>query len=242
MMSMVQVALPKAESDSTKDFRDKLLASFVENIPGFNPNEDASENFKSNQIVVVCANAGFPLRFLENMKVLKEKYDRLLAAPQSDLNRMVLHTESFKKPLPPLFEMEKGPLAESMKKPLMLAFALQILQPQSDPTTGEKFYAIRQKDEIFGDQWVKLAKDFAGCLDALSSDFKKCKTLEADVEKELKIQARSNDQKAEVRKALGAVVQQIILPTMCEGNQFNPVYEEYKKKAMEIISTELKDL
>lgn len=242
MMSMVQVALPKAESDSTKDFRDKLLASFVENIPGFNPNEDASENFKSNQIVVVCANAGFPLRFLENMKVLKEKYDRLLAAPQSDLNRMVLHTESFKKPLPPLFEMEKGPLAESMKKPLMLAFALQILQPQSDPTTGEKFYAIRQKDEIFGDQWVKLAKDFAGCLDALSSDFKKCKTLEADVEKELKIQARSNDQKTEVRKALGAVVQQIILPTMCEGNQFNPVYEEYKKKAMEIISTELKDL
>lgn len=242
MMSMVQVALPKADNDSTKGFRNKLLDAFRENIPGFDPNVDVSDNFKSNQIVVVCANAGFPLRFLENMKVLKEKYDRLLAAPQNALNRMVLHTESFQKPLPSIFEVESRELLEEVKKPLMLAFALKLLQPQCDPTTGEKFYAIRQKDEIFGDQWVKLAKDFAGCLDALAHDFKKYKALEADVEKELKVQARSNDQKAEMRRAVGAVVQQIILPTMCEGNQFSPVYEEYKKKAMEIISKELKDL
>ena len=124
----------------------------------------------------------------------------------------------------------------------MLAFALGIIQPQNDPTTGEKFFAIKQADEIFGDQWVKLGKNFGACLDVLSHDFKKFKALEADVEREITIQARSNDQKAEVRKALGAVVQQIILPTMCEGNQFSPVYEEYKKKAMEIIANELKEL
>ena len=242
MMSMVQIALPKAESDSTKGFRNKLLEAFRENITGFNPNDDVSENFKPNQIVVVCANAGFPLRYLENMKVLKEKYDRLLAAPQKDLNRMVLHTESFKTPLPSLFELESKELLESVKKPLMLAFALGIIQPQNDPTTGEKFFAIKQADEVFGDQRVKLGKNFASCLDVLSHDFKKFKALEADVEREITIQARSNDQKAEVRKALGAVVQQIILPTMCEGNQFSPVYEEYKKKAMEIIANELKEL
>ena len=176
------------------------------------------------------------------MKVLKEKYDRLLAAPQKDLNRMVLHTESFKTPLPSLFELESKELLESVKKPLMHAIALGIIQPQNDPTTGEKFFAIKQADEIFGDQWVKLGKNFGACLDVLSHDFKKFKALEADVEREITIQARSNDQKAEVRKALGAVVQQIILPTMCEGNQFSPVYEEYKKKAMEIIANELKEL
>ena len=45
-----------------------------------------------------------------------------------------------------------------------------------------------------------------------------------------------------MRKAVGGVVQQVILPTMCEGNQFDPKYAEYKKLAMEIFDKELKDL
>ena len=245
MMTMLQVALPKAENDSAKAFTEKLVASFGNKFPGFVPkftDGDLSENFKPNQIVVVYANAGFPLRYLENMTTLKEKYDRLLAAPQKDLNKMVLHTETFAKSIPSLFELDAITLLKDIKPTLMLAFSLNLIQIQQDPTTGAKFYAMNIPDDVFGDSWVKLAKDFSGCLNALSHDFKKCKMLEAQVEKEMATKARSNEQKAEIRKALGGLVQQLILPTMCEGNQFSPVYAEYKALALEIINNKLQDL
>ena len=242
MQSMIQLALPKAESDATQAFRQKLVDAFALNFPGFQPTADLSENYKSNQIVVVCANSGFPLRYLENLKTLKDKYDRLLARPEKELNRMVLHTESFAKPLPPLFEMDAKEIAESVKKPLLLAFAMQIITQQENPVSGERFYAMNIPDDFSDTNWVPLAKDFAGCLDVLSHDFKKFQMITEQVEKELLKQARSNDQKATLRKAVGAVVQQIILPTMCEGNQFDPLYSEYKNRAIEIFNNELKEL
>ena len=165
-----------------------------------------------------------------------------MAAPQGKLNKMVLHTESFPTPLPDLFELNSADLEHPAKKATLLALALNLVQQQQDPVTGEKFLAIKVPDEVFGDQWVKIGKDFLGCVNALKQDFKKLKSLEQQVEKELHIKARSNDQKMEVRKLLGGVVQQIILPTICEGNQFNPLYAEYKNLAMEIINEKLKDL
>ncbi len=246
MQSMIQLAIPKAESDSAKGFRNKLIEAFKNKDTSFDERQDVSENYKSNQIVVVCANAGFPLRFLENMRTLKDKYDKLLASPSKDLNRMVLHTESFSKPLPPIFEKDARELLEDVKKPLMLAFAMQLIAPQQNPLTGESFYAMNIPDEFTalsgGANWVQLAKDFTGCLEVLSHDHSKAKQLMGQVEKELQTRARSNDQKAELRKALGAVVQQIILPSVCEGNQFDPKYTEYKNRAIAIFNNELKDL
>lgn len=244
MMSMVQLALPKAESDSTQAFRNKLVDAFVQNVPGFNPSpdEDVSENFKTNQIVVVCAHAGFPLRYLENLKTLKKKYDQLLASPQGALNRMVLHTESFEKPLPPLFEMDSQELKAIAKRTLVLAFALKLIQPQSNPLTGEHFLAINQPDEILGDNWVKLAKDFNACLDVISQSLQLYKKIEGQVTKELAVQARSNEQKMELKKAVGQAIQLHILQGMCEGNQYDPRVEEYKKIAVDIFNKELKEL
>ena len=67
--------------------------------------------------------------------------------------------------------------------------------------------------------------------------------LKNQIKKELAIQGRSNDQKAELRKALGQVVQTIILPSsLCENNQFNPNYTTYRNLAVEIIQEELQDL
>lgn len=245
MVPMVQVAMPKPTNDQEAKFVKDLGVAFSNKQTGFIPSftdGDFSENFKSNQMVVVCAKAGFPLRFLLNVQTLREKYNRLLAAPQGKLNKMVLHTESFPTPLPDLFELNSADLEHPAKKATLLALALNLVQQQQDPVTGEKFLAIKVPDEVFGDQWVKIGKDFLGCVNALKQDFKKLKSLEQQVEKELHIKARSNDQKMEVRKLLGGVVQQIILPTICEGNQFNPLYAEYKNLAMEIINEKLKDL
>lgn len=241
MMSMVQVALPQPKTKPEQNFINQLVKVFQNKVAGFK-DDDLSVNPKSNQMVVVCANAGFPLRFLLNMTTLKEKYNKLLAAPQKELNRMVLHTESFEKPLPDLFELDEQELLLPAKKAVMMALALKLIQPQQNPLTGEKFLAVNEPDEVFGDQWVKLGKDFLGCVHVLKQNYKQLTKLESQIENELQKQARSNDEKAALRKLLGGIVNQVILPTVCEGNQFDPKYAEYKSLAQEIINSKLKDL
>ncbi len=244
MMPMVQLALPQSD-EKTNDFKEKLIQTFEQNVPGFNKEYDVSVNYKDNQIVVVSANSGFPLRFLANVKVCKEKYDALVTSqnPKCVLNRMVLHTESFENKLPALFEMSPDEIKQQIVRPLMLAYALDIIKEQQDPVTGAKFDALRTPDENFGDQWKKLGKGFVESWDALGQDRAKADMLKAQVEKELAIQARSNEQKAVLRKALGQVVQTKILPSpLCENNQFNPNYTTYRNIAAEIINEKLKDL
>ena len=244
MMQMVQLALPQTD-EKTNDFKEKLIQAFERNVPGFNKKDDVSVNYKDNQIVVISANSGFPLRFLANVEVCKEKYDALVT-PQNGkcaLNRMVLHTESFKDDLPEIFEENPEARKQKMVKPLMLAYALGIVKEQQDPTTGAKFDAIRIPDETFGDQWKPMGKGFADSWEAVAQDFKLAQLLKNQVAKEMAVQARSNDQKAVLRKALGELVQTKILPSpLCENNQFNPNYTKFRNLAVEIIQSELQDL
>lgn len=244
MMSMVQIALPKADSDSGNAFRQRLVEMFQQNVPGFSPVQDVSISPDSNRMVVVCANAGIPLRNLLNMKTLKEKYDKLLAAPDKDLNRMVLHTESLDNPLPPLFEKTLVDIEQENEpaKYLMLGLALNLILPQSNPVTGAKFLALGIEDPIFGTQWNELGKDFLGCLAVLKDDRMKKETLKRQVIQALAIQCVSNEQKQAVTMKIGQIVQQVILPTVCGGNQFDEKYGEFRVLAQKIIAEELKQL
>lgn len=244
MMPMVQLALPEAD-ERTSDFRQKLIDAFRKEVTGFDPKQDVAVNYKDNQIVVVSANSGFPLRFLANVKTAKEKYDALVTRQNEkhQLNTMVLHTESFKEELPDLYEEGPGPLRDKMAKPLMLAYALGIVAEQQDPITQAKFDAIRIPDETFGDTWKPMGKGFVESWNALGQDFQLAQLLKKQVDIELAKQARSNDQKAALRKAIGQVVQTKILPSsLCENNQFNPNYTKFRNLAMEIITEKLQDL
>ena len=244
MMQMVQLSLPQTD-ERTNDFKERIIQAFEQNVPGFNRREDVAVNYKDNQIVVISANSGFPLRFLSNVKVCMEKYDALVT-PQnakSALNRMVLHTESFKDELTPLFEEDPDKRKWKIVKPLMLAYALGIIKQQQDPNTGAKFDAIRIPDDTFGDQWKPLGKGFVESWNALAQDFSLSEVLLQQVKREMAVQARSNDQKAALRQALGAVVQNLILPSsLCENNQFNSNYTKFRNLAVEIIQEQLQDL
>ena len=241
---MVQIALPNADSDSGNAFRQRLIEMFQQNVAGFQPGQDVSVSPDSNRIVVVCANAGIPLRNLLNMRTLKEKYDRLLAAPDKDLNRMVLHTESFAEPLPSLFEKTEEDIKQENEpaKYLMLGLALDLIQPQSNPITGAKFLALGVDDPIFGIQWSELGKDFSGCLTVLKNDRMKKETLKNQVIQALAVQCVSNEQKQTVSMKIGQIVQQVILPTVCGGNQFDDRYGKFRILAQSIIAEELRQL
>ena len=92
------------------------------------------------------------------------------------------------------------------------------------------------------DSWTPLGKDFSAIWNNLSQDYAKAMQLKELVDSELKIQARSNDQKKQLKQALGGVLQNQILPSLCENNQFHPDYPKYKAVAVEILNDELKEL
>lgn len=242
MMKMIQLCLPKYDDDKS-GFRDKLIQTFMQVAPGFDPKQDVAVNYKNNQIVVIAAASGFPLRYVTNVKVLKQRYEDLLASPDKDLNVMVLHTESFAKPLPSLFEMDTNEVRMLMEKPLLLAYAMGLFVEKSDPTTGAKFDAINFPDDFGDDNWVKAGKNIFDTLELLANDYAFAQRVMKLVESNLRTQCRSNDQKVAMRKAVVAVVKEKVLPSpQCENNEFSPIYARYKALSREIFENELKEL
>lgn len=78
MTSLVQLVLPEAD-EQTNDFRLKLIDAFRKEVPRFDPKQDVTVNYKNDQIMVISANYGFPLRFLIDVKFAKEKYEALVS-------------------------------------------------------------------------------------------------------------------------------------------------------------------
>ena len=107
--------------------------------------------------------------------------------------------------------------------------------------TGAQFLAVGVEDPIFGIQWNELGKDFLGCLKVLEGDLAKKNLLKKQVQQAL-TQCISNDQKQAVTMKIGQIVQQVILPIVCGGNQFDEKYGKYRTLAQKIIAEELKQL
>jgi hypothetical protein len=130
-----------------------------------------------------------------------------------------------------------------MERPLMLAYPLGLIAEQTNPTTGERFEALRVPDVAFGgDIWISLGKDFANTLSVLANDFKTSSTLKQRVAEELKKQAVSNEQKFALKKLLGDVINVRILNGIFGGNQFDPKFKYYRELGVDIINNELKVL
>lgn len=242
MMKMIQVRLPEYDNDQT-GFRQKLINMFRQVSPGFNPDEDLSVMPKSSQIVIIAGAAGFPLRYVSNIGALREKYTHLLANPtEGKLNKMVLHTESFDRPLPALFEMSEKELRRSLVQPVLLGYAMGLFAKKENPETGAHFEAMNFPND-WGDNWEPMGKDILDTMTVLSKNYALAQKVMAKVDAEL-AKVRSNDQKAVLRIKLGKdVVNGLIKehPSI-RGNEFSPLYKEYRAEAQNIMDNKLKDL
>ena len=133
---------------------------------------------------------------------------------------------------------------KEMLPKLMMAYAFDLIQEQSDPTTGEKFVCIKGKDELGCDALmpIKGAKDFGQAWRALGQDYGLAVKMKEQVEEYLKVEARSNSQKAALKEKLINVLKTQVLNSLCEGNQFHPDFETYKQVVVSIVNNELKEL
>lgn len=236
MMSMVQIALPEMEGDS---FRAQLIKAIQGEFPGFRPDSDLAVSTKSNQIVIVSAQSGFPLRYLSNVSVLKKKYEYKVAK-DGDLAKMSLFGESFVKPLPSLYEMTPDEIKDEISRFVLLGYAMGLFKEQSNPETGAHFDAIAFPNQFGKDEWEPLGKNLPDTLNKLGQNFALAKKVQHRIEEKLG-EYKANDQKSTLKLALGDVLEQRILP-LYNGNTYNEEYRKYVALATDILDNELKQL
>jgi hypothetical protein len=238
MMTMLQLSLPDYNDPS--NFRQKFITTFAQSIQGdFNPNTDVSVNYKSNQIVVVAATSGFPLRFLLNLETLKQVYDRKLTGDNKELHKMVLHTESFAKRLPELFEKDTKTKTKELMSIALLAYAMKLPADKTDPTTGATFKAIEFVNEYgLAGEFVNIGRNILQAAGKLAVSDRDSARVTELVESKLKSDYLHNTQKAELKKSLSDLLNTQVLP-LCKNNDMDPVFVEYRNAAIKIMQNEL---
>ncbi|TSA40739.1 MAG: hypothetical protein D4R63_05145 [Methylococcaceae bacterium] len=142
--AVMAVILPRC--DEVKNFRDELAGLFMGNqTPGITMCiVDSSRNL--NQISLVCFKFGFPLRFLQPVQFLKEKYDlRLQQNPTRA--RLEVHIEDHPADrLPELFRPRPDQMGNRILPLYQLALALALLQVLHDPATNKQRWRLETLD------------------------------------------------------------------------------------------------
>ena len=237
---IVQLSLPKYEENDA--FRNDFIAAFGNsgNIP-FDRDRDVSVNFKSNQIIVVTAHSGFPLRYVDNLRVLKEKYDMLT---RNEVNRMVVHTESFAKELPSLFRVDKMTMRKKLIPYVLLAYAIDgIIVEREDVETGEKYKAFAGEKNKMGriSRWVHVGNNPIETLEELSKATRAmdAETLKNVVTVEMEANYKHIDKRNALMLKLGELLDNVLLPLVGD-NENNPEFMAFNKAAEELCDSDLK--
>ncbi len=142
--AVMAVILPRCEE--FKSFRDELAALFMGNqTPGVSMCiVDSARNL--NQISLVSFKFGFPLRFLQPVQFLKEKYDlRLQQNPARA--RLEVHIEDHPADrLPELFRPRPDQMGNRILPLYQIAMALELLLAQHDPATNKQRWRLETLD------------------------------------------------------------------------------------------------
>ena len=115
-VSRLSISIP-ATKDISPTFIKNLENAFKESTA--NPNVQFDYNGKSNEIVILSTVCAFPLRFVNDIHYLRQKYDSQLKMENEEISRLVLHIEGDGTQYPPLYsktDSEKRAESEHKRK------------------------------------------------------------------------------------------------------------------------------
>lgn len=238
-MTMLQLSLPKME-DGNNTFREKFIELFALACPGFSRSEDVSESEKPNEITVIAAKSGFPLRHVANVKTCKTAYDKLVGSPgEGILNRFVLHTESFEDELPSLFEMNKNDIGTKYLDTLLLALGMGLIAKVQDPSTQRVYMAAKLPNKYGDEDYIEMGgNSYKDVLEKVKSDLPLTLKIKESVDKKLKEEYRSNDSKSALRDNINKTLKEFILMSF-DGNPLDPEYKLVQMARNEIFDDQL---
>ena len=251
---MVQVGIPK--DDRFVEFRAELIEKIKNIFEGqnflFSEEKNVFDTLPSTQIVILTGISAIPLRYVASVKDLKGYYDMFV----NDICRYKLvHTESFKKPLPPLFDKTSEELKQELYRTLLLVYSIPgIVGVETNQETGEQVNAVAKKKsgekdycycradypDDFASDFMYLGKTVRDTMERLSKNEGNCILLCNLVDEQLVGKYKHNNKKAELRDAIMTFLKQTLLREY-DGDQTNTEFRRYVAAKDKLFESELKE-
>lgn len=244
MRKIVFVNLPEPKgNERIQQFAEKLRAALIGAVSGdIHVHVDMSSERK-NEISISSISYCFPLRVLETLTFLREKYEYMTRqSSEASLNRIVLHTEDISERLPGLFVQDALPpekLIEVFSPYLILAYATgDIRYADRADGTGKKAYGQLEKNRL-GVEILKPLSDNRFCEMIYGEFFTEefGDALREKFENAIKGEYLHVEKRNELVTGIQDLIVNTILPE-CGGNQGSEQFifwSNAAEKALDII-------
>lgn len=240
--AVMAVLLPQCADKA--EFRKQLADLFVRSQGDGVMPQVIDTQTRSNEITLIAFKYAFPLRFLQPVHELKEKYDYRLAQGAPERALLEVHIEDHKPPLPALLRPPPGQSGQQVLPLLQLAQALGLLRRSQNRQSGQ-WERILEVLDAYGVPQAHLYPDEAVALletprqAALLEAGKIQEALRMTTEAELEILQEAVDaalaqeqyRQALARQTLVQALQQQILTVRDnrDGNIHDPVYQAFQE-------------
>lgn len=196
-LSRFVVTLPKCDEKAA--FREQLKTQFQ---GAFDRQMDFIDSgSRLNEICLVAFKYVFPLRYLEPVWYLKERYDHRLSVGPRDRALLEVHIEDHRPELPSVFRPAPGEAGKRLLPILQIATALGLFEQVHNESSGQEERRLRLRDSdgrprfyYFPDPLLALfeqsqrrpalgATEFDSIIDRLTQE--QCEAVERRVDEEL---------------------------------------------------------
>jgi hypothetical protein len=240
MIESTLVSIPK--SPENKDFVDKLIDAFRRNADGNKAIHVDTESDRKNEITVIHLTSGFSLRMVNDLKILKEKYDGQIERGNNvEVARLVLHMEGNGSQYPSVFalnseEIEKKRLklaADALPYMLIAIAKNDIAWQDRLDGTGKKAFCLRKTDEDgFALPPLILGEKVTDLLTAKSIDETFVDDLTSEVRRALADEYLHIAKREELIKSILEIINTKVL-LECKNNPADKIYLRFKDAAKE---------
>jgi hypothetical protein len=133
--AVMTVILPECPEKAA--FREKLSRFFISNQAPGAPAYIIDSSRKLNEITLISFKYAFPLRWLQPIGFLRERYDFRLSRGSRERAMLEVHIEDHNPPLPSLFRPPAGQPGDLLLPLLQLASAVELFRKEINPQTGQ---------------------------------------------------------------------------------------------------------
>ena len=164
--SQFTVVLPS--SPQHPEFVEQLKNAFIASYPG--QVEFLDSDTKPNEIAIVNLTNLFPLRFVDQVSFLQQKYEARLQRPDADRAKIEIHIEGDGHQFPSLFVPSMEDVRTEAVPYLLLAKSMKLITEVENPATGVKQFAFLQKDQVgFDLEPVYLGEKFEEAFEKVNT-------------------------------------------------------------------------
>jgi hypothetical protein len=239
MIKSTLISLP--ESPENKKFVDKLVEAFRHNSDGNRNIYIDTKSRRKNEITVMNLTSCFSLRMVNDVRILKQKYDLALRGNNPEVARLVLHLEGDGSQYPKVFtrtraeeeEERKAQMASLLPYMLIAVAKNDIAYQDRGDGTGKKAWCMTQIDEdgyplpplMLGEKVTDIIKS-----PVVDEDF--AAEVKAKINEALQGEYLHVTKRAELEEAVKKVIKTVVLPE-CKNNPGDPVFVKFRDAAKE---------